>query len=137
MGLIDNIKKNAIQTGTKIQTSESAQLEKILNKMFYLEKDIDEEVKFVRQVMTRGLESQERVGLHASAIIESENKFCLRQQVLSLLYKQLQGEQVPIGLKGYSKKAMPSTKSGSACLSVPVIPRQRWPTERDLTMNTN
>lgn len=99
MGLIDSIKKNAIQTGTKIQTSESAQLEKILNKMFYLEKDIDEEVKFVRQVMTRGLESQERIGLHASAIIESDSKFCLRQQVLSLLYKQLQGEQVPIGLK--------------------------------------
>ena len=99
MGLIDNIKKNATQSGTKIQTTESAQLEKILNNMFYLEKNIELETEFIRQVMTRGLESQERVGLHASAIIESENKFCIRQQVLSLIYKQLQGEQVPIGLK--------------------------------------
>ena len=99
MGLLDEIKKNATQTGTKIQTSEAAQLEKILNKMFYLEKNIDEEVAFVKQVMTRGLENQERVGLHASAIIVSDKQFCTRQQVLSLLYKQLQGEQIPIGLK--------------------------------------
>lgn len=99
MGLIDDIKKNAVQTGAKIQTSDALQLEKILNRMFYLEKNIELETEFVKQVMTRGLESQERVGLHASAIIESDNKFCVRQQVLSLLYKQLQGEQIPIGLK--------------------------------------
>lgn len=99
MGLLDEIKKNAVQTGTKIQTSEAAQLEKILNKMFYLEKNIDEEVAFVKQVMTRGLENQERVGLHASAIIVSDKQFCTRQQVLSLMYKQLQGEQIPVGLK--------------------------------------
>lgn len=99
MGLLDEIKKNAVQTGTKIQTSEAAQLEKILNKMFYLEKNIDEEVAFVKQVMTRGLENQERVGLHASAIIVSDKQFCTRQQVLSLIYKQLQGEQIPVGLK--------------------------------------
>lgn len=99
MGLLDEIKKSAVQTGTKIQTSEAAQLEKILNKMFYLEKNIDEEVAFVKQVMTRGLENQERVGLHASAIIVSDKQFCTRQQVLSLVYKQLQGEQIPVGLK--------------------------------------
>lgn len=99
MGLLDEIKKNAVQTGTKIQTSEAAQLEKILNKMFYLKKNIDEEVAFVKQVMTRGLENQERVGLHASAIIVSDKQFCTRQQVLSLIYKQLQGEQIPVGLK--------------------------------------
>ena len=99
MGLLDDIKKNATQSGAKIQTSESAQLEQILNRMFYLEKNIELETQFVNQVMTRGLETQERIGLHASAIIESDNKFCVRQQVLSLYYKQLQGEQVPIGLK--------------------------------------
>lgn len=99
MSLLDEIKKNAAQVGAKVQTSESAQLERILNKMFYLEKNIELETEFVKQVMTRGLENQERVGLHASAIIESDNKFCIRQQVLSLIYKQLQGEQVPIGLK--------------------------------------
>lgn len=99
MGLVDDIKKQAAENRTKIQDSESARLEKILNKMFYLEKNIEEETKFIKQVMTRGLESQERKGLHASAIIVSDNKFCLRQQVLSLWYKMQQGEQVNIGLK--------------------------------------
>ena len=49
--------------------------------------------------MTRGQETTERRGLHASAMIVSDDKFCYRQQVLSLFYKQLQGEQTPIGLK--------------------------------------
>lgn len=97
MGLIDNIKKDATRTGTKVQSSEDAKLEGILNKMFYLPKDIEEETKFVKTVMTRGMESQERIGLHASAIIDKGDKsFCIRQQVLSLLFKQLQGEQLPV-----------------------------------------
>lgn len=99
MGLISDIKKSAVSNGTKIQTSEAAELEKILNNVFYLEKDIEGESAFVKQVMTRGLESTERVGLHASALIVSDRKFCLRQQVLSLIYKQLQGEQLPVSLK--------------------------------------
>lgn len=99
MSLADDIKKQAVMNGTKIQTTEVTRLEKIFNRMFYLDKDIDEEVKFLRQVMTRGQETQERVGLHASAMIVSDNAFCVRQQVLSLLYKQIQGENVEIGLK--------------------------------------
>lgn len=99
MGLLSDIKKNAQQNGTKIQSSESAALEKILNKMFYTEHNIEEEVNFVKQVMTRGLETQERVGLHCSAIIVSDKQFCVRQQVLSLVFRQLQGEQLPVGLK--------------------------------------
>ena len=96
--ITDEIKKAAINNGTKIQNSEEAFLEKLFNKMFYLEKNRDEETKFVRQMITRGQETQERKGLHASAIIVSDNKFCVRQQVLSLLYKQLQGEQMGAGL---------------------------------------
>lgn len=42
--------------------------------------------------------TEERYGLHASAIIASENEFCYRQQILSLFYKQNQGEQLPIKL---------------------------------------
>lgn len=99
MGLVNDIKKTAKSNGTKIQSSDAASLEKILNRMFYLQKDIEKESSFVKQVMTRGLESTERVGLHASALIVSDKKFCLRQQVLSLLYKQLQGEQVSVGLR--------------------------------------
>ena len=39
MGIIDSIKKSATKNGTKIQTSEATILEKILNRMFYLEKN--------------------------------------------------------------------------------------------------
>lgn len=98
MGIIDDIKNDSIKNGSKVQSTESAKMEVILNKLFYLPKDVDEEVKFVKQVMTRGLESQERVGLHASAMIVSDKQFCIRQQVLSLIFKQLQGEQLPISL---------------------------------------
>lgn len=99
LSLTDEIKKAAFKNRTKIQTSESAQLEKILNRMFYLDRNIKEETKFVQNVMTRGAETQERVGLHASALIAGEKDFCLRQQVLSLIYRQLQGEQIEVGLK--------------------------------------
>lgn len=98
MGLIDNIKKEAMGNKTKIQSTEAAKLEKIFNNLFYLNKNIEEETKFVKMVMTRGLESQERVGLHASAMLVGDKEFCLRAQVLSLIYKQAQGEQVPVGL---------------------------------------
>jgi len=98
MGLINDIKKEATGNKTKIQSSEARELEVILNNLFFLPKNIIEETKFVQQVMTRGLESQERIGLHASSLIKGEKDFCLRQQVLSLMYRQLQGEQLPIGL---------------------------------------
>ena len=98
MGLVDNIKREAQGNKTKIQSTDAAALEKIFNAMFYLDKNIEEETKFVKQVMTRGLESQERVGLHASAMLVGEKDFCLRAQVLSLIYKQLQGQQTPVGL---------------------------------------
>ena len=99
MGLIDNIKKEAQGNKTKIQSSDATVLEKIFNNMFFLDKNIEEETKFVKQVMTRGLESQERVGLHASAMLVGDKEFCLRAQVLSLIYKQLQGQQISVGLK--------------------------------------
>lgn len=98
MGLINDIKKEATGNNTKIQSSEARELDVILNKLFYLPKNIEEEAAFVKQVMTRGLESQERIGLHASALIKGDKDFCLRQQVLSLMYRQLQGEQLPVGL---------------------------------------
>lgn len=99
MGIINDIKKEALGNKTKIQSSEAQQLEKILNNTFYLDKNIKEETAFVNSVMTRGLVSQERIGLHASSLIVGEKDFCIRQQVLSLMYKQLQGEQINVGLK--------------------------------------
>jgi hypothetical protein len=53
-----------------------------LDKLFYLRDHLDEE----------------RAGLHASSVIVSDNEFCYRRQVLSLLYKQNQGEEFPIRL---------------------------------------
>lgn len=99
MGLIDDIKREADSNRTIIQSTEEKQIEQMLNNLFYLDKDIPKELKFLKSVMTRGAETTERKGLHASAVIVPENKFCYRQQVLSLFYKQLQGEQTPIGLK--------------------------------------
>lgn len=99
MGLIDQIKNDGMKNGTKVQSTEAKELEVIFNKMFYCERDIEEETKFVHTVMTRGLESAERIGLHASAMIVGDKQFCVRQQVLSLVYKQLQGEQLQVGLK--------------------------------------
>lgn len=96
MGIIDSIKKDANKTGIKIQTSEAQKLETLFNKMFYLDKNVEQETAFIKQVMTRGLEDTERKGLHASALIVSDKQFCVRQQVLSLIYKQLQGEQLPV-----------------------------------------
>lgn len=97
--LIDEIKKDAIKSRSKIQTSEERELEGKLNRLFYLDKKIEEETEFVRSVMTRGQETAERRGLHASAIIVSDDKFCYRQQVLSLFYRQKQGEQIQPSLR--------------------------------------
>lgn len=99
MGIVNDIKKNAKSNGTKIQSSDAQKLEKILNNTFYLNKNVEEETKFVNSVMTRGQETQERIGLHASSLIVGDKDFCIRQQVLSLMYRQLQGEQVNVGLK--------------------------------------
>lgn len=98
MGIVDSIKKSAERNGSKIQSSESAELEKIFNRMFYTEHDIEEETKFINMVMTRGLGEQERVGQHASSIIVGEKAWCARGQVLSLLYKQIQKENTNVGL---------------------------------------
>lgn len=93
MGFIEDIKKEAVGARTKIQTTEERDMETKLNNLFYLDKNIEEETRLVKSIMTRGTESTERKGLHASAIIVSDEKFCYRQQVLSLFYKQRQGEQ--------------------------------------------
>ena len=67
MGIVGEIKKDAVGNRTKIQSSDAMRLEKILNRTFFLEKDINKEADFVRQVMTRGAETQERIGLSPQA----------------------------------------------------------------------
>lgn len=99
MGILETFKKLEEDEGVKVQSAVEAELEAILNRMFYLEKDIDEETAFIKHIMTRGAETQERIGLHASALIEPPSKYCERQQLLSLIYRQTQGEETPVGLK--------------------------------------
>lgn len=99
MGILSDIKAEAAAKGVKIQTSEERDLEHKINNLFYLEKNIDKEIEFLRNVMTRGQETAERKGLHASAIIKSDEGFCYRQQVLSLFYHQLQGEDLPVATR--------------------------------------
>lgn len=41
---------------------------------------------------------EDRYGLHASAIIASDEEFCYREQLLSLFFKMNQGEQLPTSL---------------------------------------
>lgn len=96
MGVVDDIKKNAKDGNYKIQSSDEQKLEGIFNRMFFTEHDIEEETKFIHHIMTRGLETQERVGLHCSSVICGDNTFCLRQQVLSLFFKQLQNEHIGV-----------------------------------------
>lgn len=98
MSLSERIRREASKKDVQIESTEARKLSQILNKLFYLDKDIDGETEFVKMVMTRGAETQERVGLHASNMLVSDSAFCLRSQVLSLVYKQLQGEQINVGL---------------------------------------
>ena len=48
MGILDEIKKNATKQGVKVQTSEEEAIEKMLNNLFYLDKDIPNELKFLK-----------------------------------------------------------------------------------------
>lgn len=98
MGIVNDIKKQAQKNGTVIQSSEAQELWSIINNAFLLQHDIDNEVKFLKMVMTRGSDTQERVGLHASSMLVSDSAFCCRQQVLSLVYRQVQKDNVSIPL---------------------------------------
>ena len=99
MSIVDRIKKGASEKGVNIQSPIERDIEAKFNNLFFLDKNIEEETKFVKMVMTRGLESQERKGLHASSFIVSEEDWCLRRQVLSLVFKQSQGEDLPVKTK--------------------------------------
>lgn len=93
---MDNLKK-------KLSDASNGNLKKVmieqkLVSLFYVKRDPEEESRFLKMLLEREGESQERVGLHASAMLASDNEFCLRQQVLSLFYKQNQNENIPAGL---------------------------------------
>lgn len=73
-------------------------LEQKLTSLFYVKRNPEEESRFIKMLLEREGENQERVGLHASAMLAGDKEFCLRQQVLSLLFKQIQNENVSASL---------------------------------------
>lgn len=74
-------------------------IEQKLNSLFSVKRNPEKEAKFIKILLEREGESQERVGLHASAMLAGDKDFCLRQQVLSLVFKQIQGDNIPVKLK--------------------------------------
>ena len=100
MSLLDKIKESAKKNGTVIQSSEAQKLETIINRAFFAPTNKDTELEFIRLLLKRNAGEQgKRKGLHASSLIATEAEFCLRCQVLSLFYHQLQSEHIPVGLK--------------------------------------
>lgn len=97
MGIKDSLKgRHARDSKTAVM---EMMIEQKFDKYFYLKKKPKEELLFLENLMNRDGERQERYGLHASAMLESDNMFCYREQVLSLFFKQLQDENVKPGLK--------------------------------------
>lgn len=60
-------------------------LHQIFSRTFYCEPKPEKELQFINQMFTRGGENEERVGLHASSIIQPG--LCMRKLVLSLNYE--------------------------------------------------
>lgn len=77
----------------------SLAISQALNKLHFLQEAPELELEMVRQQYAQKGGNNERYGLHASAILASEKDFCYREQVLSLFFKQAQGENIPVGLK--------------------------------------
>lgn len=98
MAITTKIRNEALKNNTTIQSSDEAKLEQLLNRTFYLDKDIEKETAFVKQVMTRGEESQERTGLHASSFIAGPADFCVRGHILSQFTKSLKTDTHNVGL---------------------------------------
>lgn len=94
--LIDEIKKEAKSKNVRIQDSKCLKLEEILNSLFYLPKNKDEEARFIRNIIQKGQKDMNRKGLHASGLTVSDDQFCIREQVLSLIFKQRQNERLPV-----------------------------------------
>ena len=97
-GFKEAIKDKAAK-GKRKNGMKEAIIEQKLNTLFFKKRDPKGEVEFIDLLLNREGERGERYGLHASAMLASENEFCLREQVLSLFYKQIQGENIPVNLK--------------------------------------
>lgn len=84
--IVDAIRKETTKKGIQIQDEKTRQIYGIFDNLYLAKHTPEKEVQFEKQVFTRGT-GGERTGLHTSAIIASENHYCVREQVLSLIYK--------------------------------------------------
>jgi len=99
MSMLRDAIKNEVKitASTKTNFGEQLVIEQTLNKLFYLPAKPKEELLMIKSQYEQ--KKGDRYGLHASSIIASEKDFCCREQVLSLFYKQVQGENISVGLK--------------------------------------
>lgn len=88
MSIKDDILKSANADPEEIKIMNA------LKKCFYAEHKPDEEARMVKMIQLKNGESRERYGLHGSAILK--DNICMRAQVLSLLFRQQQGEELPL-----------------------------------------
>jgi hypothetical protein len=80
MAKTNSIKQALLLENAGIIDTKRLAIEQSLNSLFF----------------TKAHDEEERKGLHASAIIESESKFCIREQVLSLIFKRNKNESKTI-----------------------------------------
>jgi hypothetical protein len=107
--LVDDIKRQAKANASKYKRDEDKTtlvggtealiIEQALNKLFYATPNYPEELRMIKMQKMQAQQQGDRYGLHCSAIIASENEFCYREQVLSLFYRQAQGENIDIHRK--------------------------------------
>ncbi len=106
--LVDDIKAQAKAEATKkagkqekniVGGTEALIIEQTLNKLFYATPNYPEELRMIKMQKMQAQQQGDRYGLHCSAIIASDHEFCYREQVLSLFFRQAQGENISIGLK--------------------------------------
>jgi len=88
MGIKDEILKSVGKDPEEIKIMNA------LKKCFYAEHKPDEEARMVKMIQLKNGESRERIGLHGSTVLKDD--ICYRAQVLSLLFKQSQGEELPL-----------------------------------------
>ena len=92
--LVDMIKN---ESKGVIDNTDVLIIEQVLNKLFYASTNPKEELEMLKMQFRQ--KQGDRYGLHASSLLASEEIFCYREQILSLFYKQAQGENIKIGLK--------------------------------------
>lgn len=92
MGKLDNLKISPTMVMATVIQEE-------LNKLFYLDPDYDAELEMLKYQYDH--EEVVRMGLHASSVTGAGNKYCYREQIVNILYKEYfdAGKKIPSMIK--------------------------------------